>query len=126
METTAETGCMAKPGPSPSVTPEDVLEVFAARDDDSEPLTAPEVADALGCSRTTALERLRDLAEQGEVTSKKVGGRSRVWWVPSAEDGEHDVLAGYGSWTGTGLSEVVEKGREELDEDLREDGRALS
>lgn len=118
---------MAKPGPAPAVTPEDVLEVFMERDDDSEPLTAPEIADELGCSRTTALKRLRTLADRGDVASKKVGGRSRVWWVPSPDDeSERDVLAGYGSWTGTGLSEAVEQGREELDEDLREDGRALS
>lgn len=123
---TSVQGDMAKPGPAPAVTPEDVLEIFAARDDDSEPLTAPEVADELGCSRTTALDRLGELANRGDVASKKVGGRSRVWWIPSTEGGERDVLAGYGSWTGTGLSEAVEKGREELDEDLREDGRALS
>jgi predicted ArsR family transcriptional regulator len=118
---------MTKPGPAPSITPEDVLDVFAARDDPTEPLTAPEIADTLGCSRSTALNKLRQLDERGDVLSKKVGGRSRVWWVPvSDESDERDVLAGYGSWTGTGLSAAVEKTREELDEDLREDERALS
>jgi predicted ArsR family transcriptional regulator len=116
---------MAKPGPAPTVTPEDVLDVFAARDDPTEPLTAPEVADALDCSRRSALDKLRTLDERGDVRSKKVGGRSRVWWVPPADE-ERDVLAGFGSWTGSGLSAAVEETREELDEDLREDGRALS
>jgi predicted ArsR family transcriptional regulator len=116
---------MAKPGPAPTVTPEDVLDVFAARDDPTEPLTAPEVADELDCSRRLALDKLTGLDERGDVRSKKVGGRSRVWWVPPADE-ERDVLVGFGSWTGSGLSAAVEETREELDEDLREDGRALS
>lgn len=116
---------MAKPGPAPSVTPEDVLDVFAARDDPTEPLTAPEIADELDCSRRSALNKLRALEERGDVRSKKVGGRSRVWWVPPADE-DRDLLAGFGSWTGSGLSAAVEETREELDEDLREDDRALS
>lgn len=116
---------MTKPGPAPTVTPEDVLEVFEARDDPSEPLTAPEIAATLGCSRSTALNKLRTLDKRGDIASKKVGGRSRVWWVPDTDD-DRDVLKGYGSWTGTGLSAAVEETREQLDEDLREDDRALS
>lgn len=117
---------MAQPGPSPTVTPEDVLEVFRLRDDPNEPLTAPEIAEALDCSRTTALNKLRELANQGTIASKKVGGRSRVWWVPPADREDRDLLKGYGSWTGTGLAAVVEEGRKQLDDDLREDDRALS
>lgn len=116
---------MAKPGPAPSVTPEDVRDVFDARDDPTEPLTAPEIADELGCSRSTALDKLQRLAERGDVRSKKVGGRSRVWWIPPGDD-ERDVLAGYGSWTGSGLSAAVEQTHEQLDADLREDDRVLS
>jgi DNA-binding IclR family transcriptional regulator len=78
---------MAKPGPEPTVTLEDVLEVFAARDDPSEPLTAPEIADRLGCSRSTALNKLRTLEKRGGVASTKVGGRSRVWWTPLYRQG---------------------------------------
>jgi hypothetical protein len=116
---------MAKPGPAPKVTPEDVLDVFAGRDDPTEPLTAPEIAEELGCSRSTALDKLTTLGERGDVRSKKVGGRSRVWWIPPSDE-DRDVLAGFGSWTGSGLSAAVEETREELDENLREDGRALS
>lgn len=117
---------MAKPGPSPSITLEDVLEEFRSRDDPNEPLTASEIADALGCSRTTALNKLRELANRGDVTSKKVGGRSRVWWLPPSEKDTRDLLKGYGSWTGTGLATAVSETREQLDEDLREDERVLS
>lgn len=65
------------------VTPDDVRAVFADRGDDAEPLTATEVADRLDCSRRTALDRLNELEDAGTVASKKVGGRARVWWVPS-------------------------------------------
>ncbi|MFB6232799.1 MAG: HTH domain-containing protein [Haloarculaceae archaeon] len=60
----------------------DVTGVFESRDDYAEPLTASEVADHLGCSRRTALNKLHDLEAETELTSKKVGGRSRVWWIP--------------------------------------------
>lgn len=82
---------MGKPGPDREVVPENILDVFRAREDDSEPLTAPEVADAVNCSRRTALDRLHELEEHGRVTSKKVGGRSRVWWVPDDSEPSLDL-----------------------------------
>ncbi|MHB9288910.1 HTH domain-containing protein [Halobacteriales archaeon Cl-PHB] len=60
----------------------DVTAVFEDREDYAEPLTASEIAERLGCSRRTALNKLHTLAEETDVTSKKVGGRSRVWWIP--------------------------------------------
>ncbi|WP_331234239.1 helix-turn-helix domain-containing protein [Natronorarus salvus] len=116
---------MSKPGPAPKVTTEDVLGVFVDRDDPLEPLTAPEIADGLGCSRRTARKRLTALEEDGRVTSKKVGARAVVWWAADAAK-ERDVLSGYGSWTGTGLSEAVEETHQQLDDDLRERDRVLS
>ncbi len=59
-----------------------VTEVFEDRDDYAEPLTATEVAAELGCSRRTALNKLHELEDSTNVRSKKVGGRSRVWWIP--------------------------------------------
>jgi MarR-like DNA-binding transcriptional regulator SgrR of sgrS sRNA len=59
-----------------------VTAVFENRDDYAEPLTASEVADQLGCSRRTALNKLHELQDETDLTSKKVGGRSRVWWIP--------------------------------------------
>jgi len=61
---------------------EDVTAVFEDREDYAEPLTASEIADRLGCSRRTALNKLHRLEDGTDLTSKKVGGRSRVWWVP--------------------------------------------
>ncbi len=60
----------------------DVTAVFEDREDYAEPLTASEIAEKLGCSRRTALNKLHRLEEETDMTSKKVGGRSRVWWVP--------------------------------------------
>ena len=124
---------MAKPGPAPTVTPEDILDVFAARDDPTEPLTAPEIADALGCSRSTALDKLHRLCERGDIASKKVGGRSRVWWVPSDAAGKAiesaaDRLDGFGLFSGEdgeAFAEAVEASREEFDEDYEERHRDL-
>jgi CRP-like cAMP-binding protein len=60
----------------------DVTDVFESREDYAEPLTASEISEALGCSRRTALNKLHRLSEETEIRSKKVGGRSRVWWIP--------------------------------------------
>lgn len=73
---------MSPPGREVEYTESDVIEVFKEREDYAEPLTASEVAELLGCSRRTALNKLHDLQESTDLTSKKVGGRSRVWWIP--------------------------------------------
>ena len=73
---------MASQGRDMEYTLSDVTDVFEAREDYAEPLTASEIAAELGCSRRTALNKLHALAAETDVTSKKVGGRSRVWWIP--------------------------------------------
>jgi len=73
---------MVEPGRETQYTESDVIAVFERRDDYAEPLTAAEIADELGCSRRTALNKLHALQDETDVTSKKVGGRSRVWWIP--------------------------------------------
>ncbi len=40
--------------------------------------TAKDVADELGCAKTTAAGRLNELEEQGEVTAREVG-QAKVW-----------------------------------------------
>lgn len=83
---------MSDGGPAARVTLEDVLDVFHERDDPAEPLTAPEVAERLNCSRRTALDKLHELADRGDVASKKVGGRSVVWWLPEGPDAGRDGI----------------------------------
>lgn len=76
---------MGDRGPEPEFHPEDVLEVFEQQEDAHEPLTTTEVADRLECSRSTAYNLLGELNERGELESKKVGARGRVWWIPSSQ-----------------------------------------
>ena len=73
---------MSKQGRDTEFELEDVTAVFEAREDYAEPLTASEVAERLDCSRRTALNKLHELEAGTDITSKKVGGRSRVWWIP--------------------------------------------
>jgi predicted ArsR family transcriptional regulator len=60
------------------VTPNDTLGVFT----DHEPRTSKEVADELDVSRRTALNKLTELVERGDLKRKKVGGRAVVFWRP--------------------------------------------
>lgn len=73
---------MPDQGRTTEFTLADVTEVFETREDYAEPLTASEIAEELGCSRRTALNKLHTLEDQTDIRSKKVGGRSRVWWIP--------------------------------------------
>jgi predicted ArsR family transcriptional regulator len=73
---------MSTHGRNTEFTLSDVTQIFEARNDYAEPLTASEIADELGCSRRTALNKLHDLEAETDLQSKKVGGRSRVWWIP--------------------------------------------
>lgn len=57
----------------------ETLEVFE-RGDELDPLTAKEVADAVGVSRRTAYERLQRLVEAGDIKTKKVSSSGRIWW----------------------------------------------
>jgi hypothetical protein len=59
-----------------------VLSVFRDRRDQARPLTANDVMEALDCSRRTAHDKLDALVERGVLETRKVGARSRIWWVP--------------------------------------------
>lgn len=58
-------------------------------------LTAVEVAEALGCARTTARKRLEELVDEKRLHRKKVGARGVVYIRLEAEGGR---LSGYGEW----------------------------
>lgn len=60
------------------------LAVFDRAASPTTPLTASEVAEGLDCTRRTAYNRLERLAERGDLETKKVGARGRVWWRPLA------------------------------------------
>jgi DNA-binding Lrp family transcriptional regulator len=70
---------------------EAVLEVFESRTDRARPLTAGDVMDAVGCSRRTAHNKLNELVDRGVLKTRKVGSRSRVWWIPLPTAGNRDA-----------------------------------
>lgn len=70
-------------------TEEDVLHVFEQLENPTESLSTREVADAIGCSRRTAYDRLSGLADSGRIQTKKVGGQVRIWWHPHDKGPSH-------------------------------------
>lgn len=73
-------------GPPAALT--ETLAVFTDHEPRTTPLTTVEVADALGCTRRTAYNRLERLVERGALETKKVGAKGRIWWyVPSDAEG---------------------------------------
>ncbi|MDY6776467.1 MAG: winged helix-turn-helix domain-containing protein [Halobacteria archaeon] len=67
-----------RPGRNPSVTDDEILEIFEESDDPV--LVASEIAEQLPIGRRAVHKRLKDLEDNGVLESKKVGGRSTVWW----------------------------------------------
>lgn len=75
------------------IPPAAVLDVFDDRDDLARPLTAGDVVDALGIARRTAHNKLNRLVERGDLETRKIGARGRVWWVPIPRDESDDTPA---------------------------------
>ncbi|QLK26226.2 PAS domain S-box protein [Natrinema zhouii] len=69
-------------GSPPGVTRDDVRNLFARVDHPCTPITAAEVATDLDCQRHAARATLTELAERGELRSKRIDEASRVWWSP--------------------------------------------
>ena len=61
---------------------EEVLDVLKAREDVAEPMTARQIADVNGRSRSATYEKAMALVEDGALSSKKMGARSRAFWIP--------------------------------------------
>lgn len=107
---------------------ERVLGVFEEREDRARPLTADDVIDAIGCSRRTAHNKLEELVVRGDLETRKVGARGRVWWVPIVDsDNEHtpDFRAGFGALAGSDFAEQVAAASDELDQDFRDSEREI-
>lgn len=68
------------PGRKPQVSDEEILQIF--QDSEDPVLIATEVAEQLPIGRRGVYERLKNLESEGTLQSKKVGGRSTVWWYP--------------------------------------------
>lgn len=71
-------------GRPPRVSDEELLNVFREASDPV--LIASEVASEVSIGRRGVYKRLEQLADEGALDRKKIGGRGTVWWL--IEDGE--------------------------------------
>lgn len=67
------------PGPKPSVTDKEILEVFRETGDPA--LSTAEVAEQIPLERRSVYNRLVSLRDEGLLDSKKIGGRNSIWWL---------------------------------------------
>lgn len=98
-----------------TVTPEDVLEVFATVE--GPVVTSADVADELGISRDSARRKLGTLADRGRLGCRKTAGRV-VWWrIEADEDATPDYMSGFGTLSDE-AARVAQEEHEALDSDL--------
>ncbi|MFC4448680.1 PAS domain S-box protein [Halorussus aquaticus] len=76
---------MGTSGPPPQHTLDETRTVFTQGDTPGRPLTTAEVADVLDCTEATALDKLEELADRGELETRAVGRDERIWWRPTAK-----------------------------------------
>lgn len=92
----------------------ETLAVFSEGEHRYEPLTTPEVAEALGVGRRTVYKRLRTLADDGALETKKTGANSRVWWRPPGESPPRVDAGGATASAGHGGSERSRESQSQL------------
>lgn len=73
---------MVGPGRKPTVSDNEILDVFRHASDPV--LTTVEVADQVGLGRRGVFDRLNQLAEEDKIKMKKVGESGAVWWHPES------------------------------------------
>ena len=61
---------------------DDALVVFRERSDRARPLGSADIQEALGWSRGTVHNKLDELVERGDLETRTIGSRTRVWWEP--------------------------------------------
>ncbi|MFD1633636.1 bacterio-opsin activator domain-containing protein [Haloplanus ruber] len=82
---------------------ERTLAVFDRDGGRYEPLTTPEVTEALDVDRRAVYERLQRLVDRGDLETKEVGSHARVWWRPPGSSGADDAdQAGLAGQSGDG------------------------
>lgn len=72
---------MGNPGRKPTVSDDDILEVFQQASDPV--LTTAEVTAKIDIGHRGTYDRLQALADDGDLEMKKVGDSGAVWWLPS-------------------------------------------
>lgn len=68
-------------GPERTIKRTDVKDEFTP----GLPETASTLARAFDCHPDTVMNRAKELAELGEVRTKKLGARARVYWIPAPD-----------------------------------------
>lgn len=69
------------PGRRPEFTDKEILAVFRSSSDPV--LTTSEIASQFEITHRGVRDRLEGLEEDGQIKSKKVGARAKVWWDPT-------------------------------------------
>ena len=79
------------PGRRPEFSNKEILAVFQSSSDPV--LTTSEIASQFEITHRGVRDRLEKLEEDGQIKSKKVGARAKVWWDPThtstAETSQH-------------------------------------
>ncbi|MCQ4334993.1 FaeA/PapI family transcriptional regulator [Natronomonas sp. F2-12] len=74
------------PGRKPKITDDNILAVFRSSSDPV--LTTSEVASEFEITHRGVRDRLDQLEQKGQLKSKNVGARAKVWWDP-----EHTTIS---------------------------------
>lgn len=72
---------MSSPGRKPTVSDDDILDIF--RESSDPVLTTAEIAASIDIGHRGTYDRLQKLADEGTIEMKKVGDTSAVWWYPN-------------------------------------------
>jgi PAS domain S-box-containing protein len=73
------------------ITRSATLAALAATGGPAEPVTADELAAKLDCDRETAVAKLEELGERGDVETKRVGEGARVWWTNESDRRDREL-----------------------------------
>lgn len=64
------------------MSPDIAVDLFQRQEDPSRPLGSADIQSILGWSRGTVHNKLGEAVERGDLATRTVGERTRVWWVP--------------------------------------------
>jgi hypothetical protein len=97
-------------GRKPRVDDDGIRKVFRSTDDPV--LSTREVAEELPIKRRGTLDRLQSLESDGDLQSKQIGGRSKVWWL-TVEGQTPDMDEGLPSADSDVTRDTVDEGGED-------------
>ncbi|QLG63218.1 PAS domain-containing sensor histidine kinase [Halorarum salinum] len=72
---------MGTSDPPPGTSIDDLRGFFSQLEPPTNPVSITEVTEFLSCTPETAHRHLEELAERGELQSKRIDGSIRVWWT---------------------------------------------